>query len=180
MNRLLEKIKRYVYPVLQAQFDYGNPMMLPRARKVVINVGIRSDIKDAKVMEDYAKDLAAITGQRPVQTRARKSISSFKIRQGQVVGLVVTLRGRRMYEFLDKLFNVVLPRVRDFRGLDERGFDPRGNYSIGLRDQLSFPEISPESATHAFGLQITIAVEAKSPSAARAFLRHSGLPLKSS
>lgn len=178
MKRLLEKINKHVVPELQKQFGFSNAHMVPRLDKIVVNVGIRSDIRDPKLIDDYIRDLKAIVGQAPVKTRAKKSISSFKIREGQVIGLMVTLRGRRMLDFLDKLINASLPRVRDFRGLEERGFDRSGNYTMGMRDQLSFPEISPESVSSSFGLQITIAVSAESPEQARAFIRGLGLPLK--
>ena len=173
-----EKVNKEVKPKMQAQFGYKNPNMAPKLVKVVLNVGIRSDLKDARVIDEYIRDLTAICGQQPVKTKAKKSISSFKIRQGQTVGLAVTLRGRRMYEFLDKLFNITLARVRDFRGLDEKGFDESGNYSLGLRDQLPFPEISAEAMSHFFGIQVTIAVSSESRKESIFFLRSLGLPIK--
>jgi len=178
MPGLKEKINKQVKPKMQAQFSYKNPNMSPKLVKVVLNVGIRSDLKDARVIDEYIRDLTAISGQQPVKTKAKKSISSFKIRQGQTVGLAVTLRGRRMYEFLDKLINVTLARVRDFRGLDEKGFDKSGNYSLGFRDQLSFPEISAEAMSHFFGIQVTIALSAESREESIFFLRFLGLPIK--
>ncbi|MBI4054443.1 MAG: 50S ribosomal protein L5 [Candidatus Doudnabacteria bacterium] len=179
MIRFTDKVQKEVAPIFQKNFGLKNRFMLPKITKVVLNVGLRSDLKDPRLVDSFAADLAAITGQRPVKTLARKSISSFKVRQGQIVGLAVTLRGRRMYEFLDKLFNVTLARVRDFRGLSESGFDLQGNYSIGLRDQIAFPEISPDSVLHLFGLQVTINVQAKSKQMAVEFLRLAGLPLRS-
>lgn len=178
MPGLKEKIDKVIKPKMQAEFGYKNPNMAPKLVKAVLNVGIRSDLKDARVIDEYIRDLAAISGQQPVKTKAKKSISSFKIRQGQTVGLTVTLRGRRMYEFLDKLFNVALARVRDFRGLDEKGFDGSGNYSLGFHDQLSFPEISAEAISHFFGIQVTIAVMSESREESIFFLRSLGLPIK--
>ena len=163
---------------MQKKYGWTNPNMIPKIRRVVVNVGIRSDLKDPKIIDEFIKDIKAITGQTPVKTRAKKSISSFKIRDGQVVGLMVTLRGKRMYEFLDKLLNITLARVRDFRGLSPDGFDRQGNYSIGLRDQIAFPEISTDSVAHLFGLQITISLDARKPEEAREYLKMLGLPLK--
>jgi large subunit ribosomal protein L5 len=180
LPRILQKIEKEVKPKLVAEFGLGNPNRAPRVRKITLNVGIRSDLKDAKVIDEYIKDLAAISGQHPVKTLAKQSISSFKIRQGQTVGLVVTLRGKRMYEFLDKLLNVSLARIRDFRGLDEKGFDRNGNFSIGFHDQISFPEISADSVAHLFGLQVTLTIDAPSREQAVAFLKLLGLPIKKS
>lgn len=177
-TRLQKKINKEIVPQLQERFGFKNPNMSPKLEKAVINVGIRSDLKDPKLVEDFIRDLQAITGQMPVKTRARKSISSFKIRQGQVIGLMVTLRGRRMFEFVDKLLNVTLARIRDFRGLEGKGFDKSGNYSIGLKDQISFPEISPDGVTHPFGIQVTLAIRTKDREHSRAFLKLLGLPLK--
>ena len=178
ISRLQEKIIKEVAPKLQQKFGFDNIHSIPKLVKVVINVGIRSDIKDPKAIDSYVENLKLITGQQPVKTRAKKSISSFKLRQGQVNGLVVTLRGRRMYEFLDKLLNVTLARVRDFRGLSEAGFDSKGNYSLGFRDQTPFPEISAEDAKHLFGLQVTVVVDAPKKEHAKEFLKLIGLPLK--
>lgn len=177
-TRMQEKIEKLVTPKLLEKFGFGNPNMTPRLEKAVLNVGIRADLKDPKFIEEFSKDLASISGQYPVKTRAKKSISAFKIREGQVVGLMVTLRGKRMYEFVDKLFNVALARIRDFRGLEEKGFDKNGNYSIGFRDQISFPEISPDGVSHPFGAQVTLTVKARKPEHSREFLRLLGLPLK--
>ncbi|MCL5436188.1 MAG: 50S ribosomal protein L5 [Patescibacteria group bacterium] len=179
MLSLQQKENKDVRPKLAAQFKYGNLNMTPKLIKIVLNVGLRSDLKDARVVDEYTRDLAAISGQKPVSTVAKKSISSFKIREGQTVGLMVTLRGKRMYEFLDKLINVTLPRVRDFRGLEEKGFDRSGNYSLGFRDQLAFPEISAESVDHLFGIQVTLTVSARTREAGIVYLRALGLPLKS-
>ncbi len=177
-NRLQEKIRSQIAPAIAKQFGFTNVNMVPSIKRLTINVGIRSDQKDPKVVEDYIRDLTAITGQMPVKTLAKKSISSFKIRENQVVGLMVTLRGHRMYDFLDKFLNITLPRVRDFRGLEERGFDRAGNYSIGMRDQMPFPEISADSVTHTFGLQVNISINARKPEHAKVFLKAIGLPIK--
>ena len=173
-----KKLTTTIMPKLQKDLQLGNTLGLPKLQKVVVSAGIRSDIKDPKLIDTFARDIAAITGQAPVKTRSHKSISSFKIRQGQVIGLMVTLRGKRMYEFVDKLINVALPRVRDFRGLDPKGFDRSGNYSIGFRDQLSFPEISAESVTASFGLQVTLVVDAQNQMQAKQFIYALGLPIK--
>ena len=178
MLTLLEKIHKEIYPKLRLSFGIENIHAVPRVEKIVINVGIRSDIKDAKAVESITEDLKAITGQAPVKTLAKKSIASFKTREGQVVGIMVTLRGARMHQFLDKLLNVTLARVRDFRGLPSNAFDASGNYSIGLKDQLAFPEISPDKIRHTFGLQVTIVTNAEQPEHAREFLKLLGLPIK--
>lgn len=178
MKTLYEKINKDFLPKIQAELGIKNKLALPKIEKIVINVGVRSDIKDSKVIDSIEEDLKMITGQVPVKTRAKKSISSFKVRENQVVGLMVTLRSQRMYEFLDKFFNITLARVRDFRGLDDSGFDAQGNYSVGFRDQIAFPEISADKMKHPFGMQITIVTNAKSPEQAKKFLTLIGLPLK--
>jgi large subunit ribosomal protein L5 len=177
-KNLLLRYNQKIVPTLVEKFSLANKAAAPKPVKVVINVGVRSDIKDGKVVDYISEDLKVITGQQPVKTRARKSISSFKVRENQVVGLMVTLRGKRMYEFLDKLFNVTLARVRDFRGLDQKGFDKNGNYSIGLKDQVPFPEISAEAVKHYFGLEITIVTNAQSSDKAQELLKLMGLPIK--
>ena len=178
MLTLTDKIKKEVYPKLKNSFGIENINAVPKMEKVVINVGVRSDIKDGKAIESIIEDLKAISGQVPVKTLAKQSIASFKTRKGQVVGLMVTLRGSRMNEFLNKLLNVTLARVRDFRGLPETGFDAFGNYSIGLKDQLAFPEISADIVRHSFGLQITIVTNSRTPDQAKEFLKLLGLPTK--
>lgn len=178
MSKIAQQIKKHIAPKLMKEFSLDNILAAPKVKKIVLNVGVRSDTKDAKAIEDYIKDLKAITGQSPVKTLAKKSVSSFNIREGQVVGLMVTLRGKRMYDFLEKLIMATLPRVRDFRGLDMKGFDKNGNYSIGLRDQLAFGEISADSVGHTFGMQVTITIDAKSRDQAIAFMKELGLPLK--
>ena len=178
MKSLLEKINKDLRPTLQKELGVKNIHSLPSVAKTVINVGIRSDVGDKKVIENIIQDLKAIAGQSPVKTLAKKSVSAFKVREGQVVGLMVTLRGRRMYDFLDKLMNVTLARVRDFRGLEEKGFDSSGNYSIGLKDQTAFPEISSDQMKTPFGLQVTIVMRAENKDQAKKFLKLIGLPLK--
>lgn len=156
MNRLQEKFNKEIVPVIQKEFGYKNRMQAPKITKMVINVGVGRFIKDQKVVDSVINDIKKITGQSPVKTLARKSIAGFKIREGQVVGLTLTLRKYRMYDFLDKLISVALPRVRDFRGISAKGFDGRGNYNLGLKEHLVFPEINAESLEHPFGLEISI------------------------
>jgi len=174
----LEQYKTKFVPQLVKELSLGNAMAAPKVEKVVLNVGIRSDMKDPKAVENIIEDFKKITGQQPVKTLAKKSISSFKVREGQVVGVAVTLRGKRMYEFLNKLFNVTLARVRDFRGVDEKGFDKFGNYTIGFKDQVPFPEISADQIKTHFGMQVTIVVKSRKPEHARTLLTMMGLPLK--
>nr|AMR06906.1 ribosomal protein L5 [uncultured bacterium] len=178
MSTLIQKIQKEIYPKLKSTFGIENINAVPKIQKIVINVGIRSDLKDAKAVENIVEDLKLITGQAPVKTLAKKSIASFKTREGQVVGLMVTLRGTRMNQFLDKLFNVTLARVRDFRGLPGNAFDASGNYSIGLKDQLAFPEILPDNVKQVFGMQVTIVTRANTPEQAKEFLKLIGLPIK--
>lgn len=156
MQRLQEQYNKEFIPKLKAAFGYANTNEVPRILKIVINAGIGKFTKDAKMVESIANDLKKITGQAPVKTISRKSIAGFKLRENQVVGIMVTLRGRRMYDFLDKLINVSLPRVRDFRGVNPEGFDGRGNYHLGLKEQLVFPEISSEALESTFGFEISI------------------------
>src|SRR5438876_4696180 len=140
-SRLKEKYQKEVMPALQKEFNYGNPMQVPTVHKVVVNIGMGEAIQNAKAMDAAISDLSAITGQRPVITRAKRSVATFKLREGMQIGCMVTLRGERMYYFLDKLMNVALPRLRDFQGVSAEAFDGRGNYTLGLREQLVFPEI---------------------------------------
>lgn len=156
MERLQEQYYKTFTKQLQEQFGYKNPMQVPRITKIVLNVGVGKLSKDPKFVDVVKTDLAKLTGQQPVETKARKSIAGFKLREGQVVGVTVTLRGHRMYAFLDKLINVALPRVKDFRGVKANGFDGRGNYHLGLREHIVFPEISPDAIERAFGLEISI------------------------
>lgn len=176
MNRLQEQYNKEIVPQLKEQFGYKNAMEVPKLQKVMINVGIGRYLKDSKFVESIRKDLTAISGQAPVETKARKSIAGFKIREQQVVGMAVTLRGQRMYEFLDKLISVALPRVKDFRGMNPKGFDGRGNYHLGLKEHIVFPEISNEALEHIFGLQVSIITTAGKDEPARALLTAMNFP----
>ena len=179
MERLQEQYYKKIVPALQQKFGFKSIMQVPKVDKIVINVGIGKLIKDSKILEAIVSDLAKITGQAPVKTKARKSISGFKVRQNQVVGLMCTLRGFRMYSFLDKLINVVLPRVRDFQGLSVKSFDGSGNYHLGLREHLVFPEISAAALEHIFGMEISIVTNARKDAIALELLKMMGFPFKS-
>jgi large subunit ribosomal protein L5 len=178
MSRLHERYRKEVLPLLRKEFSYGNDWAVPRLEKVVINMGLGEALQNIKVIDAGAAELAQITGQKPVVTRARKSIANFKLRQSMPIGVSVTLRGERMYEFLDRLVNVALPRVRDFKGLSSKAFDGRGNYTVGLRDQLVFPEVDYAKVDKVRGMNITLVTTAKTDEEARALLRHLGLPLR--
>ena len=174
MSRLKDSYSQTVAPKLMTDLKITNPMRVPRLRKVVLNMGFGIVDKDA--LKARVDELAAITGQRPVVTRARKSISNFKLRAGMSIGAKVTLRGDRMFEFLDRLFNSALPRIRDFRGLPRNAFDGRGNYTMGLKEQTIFPEIDPNSVTTVQGMDVTIVTNAQNDNEARELLRLLGLP----
>ena len=176
MSRLREFYKAEAIPALTKQFGYKNIMAVPRMVKITVNMGLGEAITNAKVLDIAAEELAVITGQRPVVTKARKSIAAFKLRQGMPIGVTVTLRGDRMYEFFDRLVSTALPRVRDFRGVSTRSFDGRGNYTLGLRDQLIFPEIEYGKADKARGMNITIVTTARTDDEAHELLRIMGLP----
>jgi large subunit ribosomal protein L5 len=176
MSRLKEFYKSEALPALIKHFDYKNVMAVPKLVKINVNMGLGEAIANAKVLDVAADELAAITGQRPVVTKARKSIAAFKLRQGMPIGVTVTLRGDRMYEFFDRLVNVALPRVRDFRGVSTRSFDGRGNYTVGLRDQLIFPEIDYGKADKARGMNITFVTTARSDDESYELLRLMGMP----
>ena len=180
MNRLQEQYNKEIAPALQEKFGYKNVMEVPRIQKIMLNVGIGKYLKDAKFVESIKRDLTQIAGQAPVETKARKSIAGFKVRENQVVGMAVTIRGERMYAFLDKLINVALPRVKDFRGVKHDGFDGRGNYHLGLKEHIVFPEISAEALEHIFGLQVSIITTAKDDEPARELLRILKFPFKAS
>ena len=165
-------------PALQKELGLANPLAVPRITKAVINAGVGRFIKDQKLIDAVAADLTKITGQRPVKTLARKAIAGFKIREGNIVGLKITLRGRRMYDFLNKLVYVALPRVRDFRGIANSGFDKEGNYSLGLHEHIVFPEISGDAIEHSFPLQVTIATTAKNADQGYKLLKSLGFPFK--
>ena len=178
MPRLKERYLKEVQAALVKEFHYKNPNAVPRVRKIVVNMGLGEAIQNAKLLDSASSELSQITGQKPVITRARKSIANFKLRKNMPIGAMVTLRGDRMYEFLDRLANVALPRVRDFRGLSTRAFDGRGNYTLGLRDQLVFPEIDYAKVDKVKGLNISIVTDARSDAEAMALLRHLGMPFR--
>ncbi len=176
MSRLRDFYKKEAVPALTRQFGYKNVMAVPRLVKINVNMGLGDAIANAKILDTAAEELAAITGQRPVITKAKKSIAAFKLRQGMPIGVTVTLRGDRMYEFLDRLVSAALPRVRDFRGVSARSFDGRGNYTLGLRDQLIFPEIDYGKVDKARGMNITIVTTAGTDDEAFALLSLMGMP----
>jgi large subunit ribosomal protein L5 len=177
--RLKDRYQKEVVPVLVKEFSYTNANAVPRLRKIVVNMGLGEAIQNAKLLDSAAQELGQITGQKPVITRARKSIANFKLRKNMPIGAMVTLRGDRMYEFFDRLTNVAMPRVRDFRGVSTRAFDGRGNYTLGLRDQLVFPEIDYSKVDKTKGMNITIVTDAKTDAEAMALLRHMGMPFRS-
>ena len=178
VSRLHQRYKKEIVPSLQKEFSYGNVMAIPRLKKVVVNIGVGEATQNIKLMDGATQDLTLITGQKPILHRARKSIAQFKVRKGQPIGVSVTLRGDRMYEFLDRLVNIALPRVRDFRGLPAKGFDGRGNYTLGIRDQLIFPEIEYTKVDKTRGMNITVVTTAKNDEEARALLRQIGVPFR--
>jgi large subunit ribosomal protein L5 len=177
--RLKERYQKEIVPALVKEFQYPNLMAVPRLHKVVVNMGLGEAIQNAKLLDSAGVELGLITGQKAVITRARKSIANFKLRKNMPIGAMVTLRGDRMYEFLDRLMNVALPRVRDFRGLSTRAFDGRGNYTLGLRDQLVFPEVDYSKVDKVKGMNISIVTDARSDAEALALLRHLGMPFRS-
>jgi len=176
MNRLQEKYQNEVVPALMRRFTYKNIMEVPKLEKAVINMGVGDAIQDAKALDAAVGDMAKITGQKPIITRAKKSIANFKLRQGMPVGCKVTLRGKRMYEFLDKLMNVALPRVRDFRGVSGKAFDGRGNYALGIKEQLIFPEIEYDKVEKIRGMDVIVVTTAKTDEEAKELLRALGMP----
>jgi large subunit ribosomal protein L5 len=176
--RLRAKFEKEVAPALLKELELKNPMAVPRLHKIVVNMGVGEATQNAKVLDPAVNELGQITGQKPVVTRAKKSIAAFKVRQGQSIGAMVTLRGDRMYEFFDRLVNIVLPRVRDFRGVSSKSFDGRGNYTIGLHDQLIFPEISYEKVDKLKGMNVTIVTTAANDNQARSLLKHMGMPFR--
>jgi large subunit ribosomal protein L5 len=176
--RLKERFEKEIAPALMKEFELGNPMAVPRLHKIVINMGVGEATQNAKLLDPAVNELGQITGQKPVVTRAKKSIAAFKVRENMPIGAMVTLRGPRMYEFLDRLVNVALPRVRDFRGVSTKSFDGRGNYTLGLRDQLVFPEIDYAKVDKTKGMNVTIVTTARSDNEARSLLRHLGMPFR--
>ena len=180
MNRLKEKYMEEVIPAMQAKFNYKSAMQIPKIEKVVLNMGVGEVKENPKALDAAVNDLAAITGQKPVVTKAKKSVAAFKVRQGMNIGCKVTLRGDRMYEFIDKLFNVALPRVRDFRGVSPNSFDGRGNYSMGVKEQLIFPEIEYDKVDKVRGMDIIFVTTAKTDEEARELLKLLGMPFSQS
>ncbi len=176
MNRMQEKYNNEVVPALRKAFDLKNVMQVPRIQKVVVNIGMGEAMDNPKALEAAVSDLTTITGQKPVMTKARKSIANFKLREGRLIGTKVTLRGDRMWAFLDRLLTVALPRVRDFRGISGNAFDGRGNYTLGLRDQLIFPEIEYDKIDKLRGMEVTIVTTAKDDDQARIMLQLLGMP----
>ena len=178
MNRLRDRYTKDVVPALRKEFGYKNPMAVPKIEKIVINMGLGEATSNAKIADTGADELGRITGQKAVIRRATKSIAQFKLRQGMPVGAMVTLRGERMYEFLDRLISIALPRVRDFRGVSTKGFDGRGNYTLGLRDQLLFPEIDYMKVDKARGMNVSVVTTAKTDEEARKLLQLLGVPFR--
>jgi large subunit ribosomal protein L5 len=177
--RLRTRYNEEVVPAMMKEFRYRNPMQVPRLEKITLNVGIGEATQNIKAVDTAVAELAAISGQKPVVTRAKKAIANFKLREGVPIGCMVTLRRERMYEFLDRLIHVALPRVRDFKGVSDRAFDGRGNYSLGLREQIMFPEIHADKVEKARGLTVSIITSAKTDQEGRALLKHLGMPFAS-
>jgi large subunit ribosomal protein L5 len=180
MSRLKEKYQKEVVPALSKEFGYKNVMAVPKIEKVVVNMGLGEATSNAKLVDVGADELARITGQKPVTRRAKKSIAAFKVRKGMPIATMVTLRGERMWEFLDRLMTIALPRVRDFKGVSPKGFDGRGNYTLGLRDQLLFPEIDYMKVDKARGMNVSVVTTAKTDQEARKLLQFIGMPFRAS
>jgi large subunit ribosomal protein L5 len=178
MARLKVLYDKEIVPQMIKDFDYKNVMEVPRVEKVVINMGLGEAIQNIKILDSAVEELAAITGQKPVITKAKKSIASFKLREGMPIGCMVTLRKAKMFEFLDRLMNVALPRVRDFKGISGTAFDGRGNYTLGIKEQMIFPEISYDKVEKVKGLNVTIVTNAKTDEECKALLRHLGMPFR--
>ncbi len=176
--RLRDRYYKEVLPALMKELSLENPMAVPKLEKIVVNMGVGEATQNAKVIDPAASEVAQITGQKPIITKARKSIAAFKVREGMPIGVMVTLRGDRMYEFFDRLVNIALPRVRDFRGVPTKSFDGRGNFTLGVRDQLIFPEIDYSKVEKMKGMNITIVTTAGSDDQARALLKHMGMPFR--
>ena len=180
MSRLKQRYEKEVVAALKKEFGYTNVMAIPKIEKVVVNMGLGEATQNAKIVDTGVDELGKITGQKPVVTRAKKSIAQFKVRKGMPIGTMVTLRGERMWEFLDRLISVALPRVRDFRGVSQRGFDGRGNYTLGLKDQLLFPEIDYMKVDKARGMNISVVTTAKTDEESRKLLQLLGMPFRTS
>lgn len=178
MARLKEKYNKEIAPAMAKEFDIKNPMAIPRLEKIVINMGVGEAISNSKTLDTAIEELQVVTGQRPVVTKAKKSIAAFKLREGMRIGSMVTLRGERMYEFLDRLISVALPRVRDFRGIPSKAFDGRGNYTLGIKDQLIFPEIDFNKVDKTRGMNISIVTTATNDEQGRSLLKSLGMPFR--
>jgi len=178
MARLLELYKQEITPKLMEKFGYKNVMQVPKIEKIIINIGVGEAIQNPKALDGAVNDLIAITGQKPIVTKAKKSIAGFKLREGMPIGCKVTLRGERMYDFLNRLVNIVLPRVRDFRGISPQAFDGRGNYSLGIKEQTIFPEIEYDKIDKIRGLEVVIVTSAKTDEEARELLKSMGMPFR--
>jgi large subunit ribosomal protein L5 len=176
--RLRTRFDKEVAPALLKELELSNVMAVPRLNKIVVNMGVGEATQNSKILDPAVNELTQITGQRPITTKAKKSIAAFKVREGQSIGVMVTLRGDRMYEFLDRLVNIVLPRVRDFKGVSTKSFDGRGNFTLGLHDQLIFPEISYEKVDKQKGMNVTIVTTAANDNQARTLLKHLGMPFR--
>jgi len=176
--RLRSKFEKEVAPALLKELELKNSMAVPRLNKIVVNMGMGEATQNSKILDPAVNELGQITGQKPIVTKAKKSIAAFKVREGQAIGTMVTLRGDRMYEFFDRLVNLVLPRVRDFKGVSTKSFDGRGNYTLGLHDQLIFPEISYEKVDKQKGMNVTIVTTAENDNQARTLLKHLGMPFR--
>jgi large subunit ribosomal protein L5 len=177
MTRLRDHYKENVRPMMQSEFNYGNVMEVPRLEKVVVNMGVGEAVADSKKIDNAAKELTLITGQKPIVIKAKKSVATFKLREGMPIGCKVTLRGDRMYEFLDRLINIALPQVRDFRGLPGKSFDGRGNFAMGLREQIVFPEIDYDNVEEMRGMDIVVVTTAKTDNEAKALLKGFNMPI---
>ncbi|MGS0765746.1 50S ribosomal protein L5 [Syntrophomonas curvata] len=178
MARLYEQYKSEIVPKLMEKFQYKNVMQVPRIERVVVNIGVGEAIQNPKALDGAVNDLTLIAGQKPVVTKAKKSIAGFKLREGMAIGCKVTLRGERMYNFLDKLINLALPRVRDFRGVSPQAFDGRGNYSLGIKEQTIFPEIEYDKIDKIRGMEVVVVTTAKTDEEARELLKHMGMPFR--
>ncbi|QQZ09561.1 50S ribosomal protein L5 [Heyndrickxia vini] len=178
MNRLKEKYEKELAPALVSKFNYKSVMQVPKIEKIVINMGVGDAVQNAKVLDNAVEELAIITGQKPVVTKAKNSIAGFRLREGMPIGAKVTLRGERMYQFLDKLISVSLPRVRDFRGISKKAFDGRGNYTLGVKEQLIFPEIDYDKVSKVRGMDIVIVTTANTDEEARELLTQLGMPFQ--
>jgi len=178
MNRLQEKYQKNVKSLLMKQFNYASVMQTPKVEKIIVNVGVGDAINNSKALDDAVEELSIITGQKPIVTKAKKSIANFKLREGMAIGAKVTLRGVRMYEFLDKLINISLPRVRDFQGVSRKSFDGRGNFTLGVKEQLIFPEIDYDKVNRVRGMDIVVVTTAQTDDEARFLLKELGMPFK--